>query len=114
MNKRVTIATLLSGMAISMLIIIITVANTVKGQKNRAEKLAQESFITETQPAAIGYYLKEYNGELAVFRGESETPFKKLGVSVNVMSDYDRELLAEGIYAEDEKTLNILIEDYTS
>ena len=46
MNRKITIATILSGMAISMLIIIITVAYSVKGQRVRAEKLALESSIT--------------------------------------------------------------------
>ena len=114
MNRKITIATILSGMAISMLIIIITVAYSVKGQRVRAEKLALESSITETQPLQIGYYLKEYNGELAVFRGESETPYRKLGISTNVMSDYDRQQLAAGIFVQSEKELNSLIEDYTS
>ena len=73
-----------------------------------------ESAITETHPVAIGYYLKEYNGELAVFRGNSDTPFKMLGVSINVMTDYDKKLLSDGIFAEDEIKLATLIEDYTS
>ena len=84
MSRRVTLAVLLAGMTVSAIIIIIT--NSINNQRIRAEQMA-ESAITETQPVAIGYYLKEYNGELAVFRGNSDTPFKMLGVSINVMTD---------------------------
>jgi hypothetical protein len=113
MSRRISLAVLLAGMALSAVIIIITVSNSIKNQKIRAEQMA-ESSVTETQPATVGYYLKEYNGEIAVFRGDSDMPFRKLGVSMNVMTDYDKELLAKGIFAEDEKKLKVLIEDYTS
>ena len=107
------LAVLLAGMTVSAIIIIITISNSINNQRIRAEQMA-ESAITETQPVAIGYYLKEYNGELAVFRGNSDTPFKMLGVSINVMTDYDKKLLSDGIFAEDEIKLATLIEDYTS
>lgn len=113
MSRRVTLSVLLAGMAVSAVIIIVTVSNSVRSRRIRAEQMA-EMTVTETQPAVIGYYLKEYNGELAVFRGDSSTPFKVLGVSINVMSDYDKKLLSEGIYAENESALNTLIEDFTS
>ena len=113
MSRRVTLAVLLAGMTVSAIIIIITISNSINNQRIRAEQMA-ESAITETQHVAIGYYLKEYNGELAVFRGNSDTPFKMLGVSINVMTDYDKKLLSDGIFAEDEIKLATLIEDYTS
>ena len=113
MSRRVTLAVLLAGMTVSAIIIIITISNSINNQRIRAEQMA-ESAITETQPVAIGYYLKEYNGELVVFRGNSDTPFKMLGVSINVMTDYDKKLLSDGIFAEDEIKLATLIEDYTS
>lgn len=113
MSRRVTLAVLLAGMAVSAIIIIITISNSIKNQRIRAEQMAETSVI-ETQPAVIGYYLKEYNGELAVFRGESNTPYRMLGISINVMTDYDKKLLSDGIFAEDEIKLATLIEDYTS
>lgn len=113
MSRRLTLAVLLSGMAISAIIIIITISNSINNQRIRAEQMAENS-VTETQPVSVGYYLKEYNGELAVFRGDSITPFRMLGVSINVMTDYDKKLLSDGIFAEDENKLATLIEDYTS
>lgn len=67
MSRRVTLAVLLAGMTVSAIIIIITISNSINNQRIRAEQMA-ESAITETQPVAIGYYLKEYNGRACSFQ----------------------------------------------
>ena len=66
----------------------------------------------EAQPAA--YTLREYEGKLAVFRGDSKAPYQIYDVSVNTLPEYDRTLLKEGIPAETSAQLDRLIEDYTS
>ena len=63
-------------------------------------------------PAA--YTLREYEGKLAVFRGDSRAPYQIYDVSVSTLPEYDRTLLKEGIPADTPAQLDRLIEDYTS
>jgi len=113
MTRKLSLTVLLTGMAVSAIIIVVTVSSSINRQRIKAEQLAAVT-TTQTTPLEIGYYLKEYEGELAIFRGESKTPYKRLGVSVNLMSEYDKNLLSNGIFARTQKELNALIEDYTS
>lgn len=113
MARKSALTVLLIAMAISAVIVIMTVSSSVKRQRIQAESMAAHT-ETETKPTEIGYYLKAYQGEIAVFRGESQTPFRKLGVSMSFMSDQDKILLTDGIFVQTEKELNSLIEDYTS
>ena len=113
MTRKATLTVILMSMAISAVIVIMTVSSSVKRQRIKAESIATQT-ETETKPIEVGYYLKAYEGEVAVFRGESQTPFKKLGVSMAFMSDQDKILLTDGIFVQTEKELNSLIEDYAS
>ena len=102
MTRKVTIMTLLIGMAVSAVIVVVTVLSSVNRQRIRAENLAQQT-TTATKPVEIGYYLREYEGELAVFRGTSSTPFKRVEANLELMSDYDKILLHDGIFVRTEK-----------
>ncbi len=113
MSKKVSITILLSAMIISAIIIIASVSSSVEKRKMRAQEEVTRT-VTETTPIEIGYYLKEYQGDIAVFRGTSQTPFRFLGVNLNLLSDYDKVLLHDGIFVQTIKELNALIEDYTS
>ncbi|MCM1226728.1 MAG: hypothetical protein NC320_04795 [Clostridium sp.] len=113
MARRQIIFTIIAAMALSTAIIIVSMAYSLKNRRAEAYKQNLESMQTETQPE-IGYTLREYEGEIAVFRGESETPYRRLGVYTSVMSDQDRELLKSGIFVKTESELKRLIEDYTS
>ena len=123
MSKKVIAAVLLTGMFLSLIIFLLTVAYVMKRQKISAEKAADQLYtpqvtgVSETVAPAetvISYCLREYEGELAVFRGDSTEPYKKLGVSLSLMTDEDRELLREGITVMSEKELKRVIEDFTS
>lgn len=113
MTRRHTLYTIFSAMAVSAVIVIVSLAYSMKEQRAQAYRKNIESSVSETQ-AEIGFILKLHDGELAVFRGNSETPYKLLGVSSSVMSDYDREQLENGIFVQTQTELNRLIEDYTS
>lgn len=65
-------------------------------------------------PSPAAYTLREYEGKLAVFRGDSKAPYQIYDVSVSTLPEYDRTLLKEGIPAETPAQLDRLIEDYTS
>lgn len=60
------------------------------------------------------YTLKEYNGRIGVFSGESETPSEILGVYVFTLPEADRNSLMIGITAYGEENLRQLIEDFTA
>ncbi|MGN0620401.1 MAG: hypothetical protein ACI4I9_00915 [Porcipelethomonas sp.] len=114
MTKKHIVYMILASASVSAVIIIAAGTITVKERKNYyAQELLATEPVSETIPV-IGYYLKAYDGELAVFRGDSETPYRRLDVSLSLMSEYDRSALEKGIYAENESVLNRLIEDYTS
>lgn len=113
MTRIHIVFTLLAAMALSAAIIIVSMAYSLKNQRAEAHRQSIENSQIETQ-TEIGFTLKEYEGELAVFRGSSSTPYKRLGVSTAVMTDYDRTQLKAGIFVMTENELKVLIEDYTS
>lgn len=113
MSRKAALTVILMGMAVSAVIVIVTISSSIKRQKIQAENIAAQTEVV-TKPIEIGYYLKVYNGEIAVFRGSSATPYKKLGVTLDFMSDQDKILLTDGIFVRTEKELKSLIEDYTS
>ena len=116
MSNKISASILLCAMTVSAVIIIITVSAVSDRKRAEAVKASDLPAITKIVETAseVGYYLREYNGELAVFRGHSDTPFKRLGVGLEYMTDEDKLILKEGIYAENERKLKMLIEDYTS
>lgn len=113
MTRRHTLYTIFSAMAVSAVIVIVSLAYSMKEQRAQAYKKNIESSISETQ-AEIGFTLKLHDGELAVFRGNSETPYRLLGISESVMTEFDRKQLETGIFVQTQKELDRLIEDYTS
>ncbi len=76
---------------------------------------AEATIIDPPLPAERqGYYLKEFEGRLAVFESGNETPLHVFNVSITTMSDYDQAQLREGVFAETLNELRSLVEDYTS
>ena len=61
-----------------------------------------------------GYLLRDYEGRLAIFREESNTPEMIFDVYTRLLPQADQERLTEGISAPDYETLTRLIEDYIS
>ena len=107
---------------LKLIILLLTIAYVIKHQQISAERAAdqlappptavsQNVLPTETQ---ITYCLREFDGGLAVFRGDSPDPYKKIEVNLSLMTDEDKELLRKGITAQSEKELKKVIEDFTS
>lgn len=61
----------------------------------------------------ISFRLKDHDGFLAVYRGNSEKPYTILDYRTNFLNEYDRQLVADGISVETEHDMRILIEDMT-
>lgn len=60
------------------------------------------------------YYLKEQNGYIVAYYGDQKTVFDYTGISVENLSDYEREQLEEGIFVRDLEELYALLENYSS
>ena len=121
-SKKSALTVLLAGMAAAAVIMLTALWSTVRSRKIRADNVpdrlpeltAAVTEVTEVTEEEVGYYLKEYEGELAVFRGDSSTPYRKLGTPLNFMTQEDKNILKQGIYVRTERELKRLIEDYTS
>lgn len=55
--------------------------------------------------------LKEYNGHIALFKGE-KIEKEYTDADISLFPAYDRKLLKEGIVIENDTQLRILLEDY--
>ena len=61
-----------------------------------------------------GYYLREFEGRIAVFEGDEFEPDYVLDVYLQYLPEYDREQLSQGIYVDTYEQLLTLMEDYSS
>ena len=60
------------------------------------------------------YELKEYEGNIAIFKSNEKTPYKITSISIKDLPKKDREILRGGIKVSSENELNALLEDYCS
>lgn len=61
-----------------------------------------------------GFWLREYDGEIAVFSGNETSPSLKTGIKVSTLRSNDRAALTQGIYASTSEDVAALIEDLGS
>lgn len=80
----------------------------------RAMPEIEDTNTTVVTTPSVVYLLKTYNGRLAVFEQGSDLPYKEFDININTLSDYDKELLENGITADSKEKIRKLIEDYTS
>lgn len=66
--------------------------------------------LQQTEPSFV---LKEYEGRLAVFETEQDTPREVFDININIFPENDIEALKNGIPAENEEELMRLIEDFS-
>lgn len=58
------------------------------------------------------YTVREYNGKVAVFSLDDDMPMSVLNISVKDLPIKDRQMLINGIFADDELKLNEILQDY--
>ena len=109
MIDRKIFFTLVSSVTISGFIVICTL-----GQSLRSQKIEARSANSVQELEHVGFVVREYEGNLGVFRGDSSAPYKIIECSVGLLSEYDRELLAEGIVLDSEEELRAFIEDIST
>lgn len=120
LSLAVAIAALLLGLVLAFL----SRGSTPQPQP---EPQPQEEPISPAQPvenplpdepeepqSPAGYLLRDYEGRLAIFREESNTPEMIFDVYTRLLPQADQERLTEDISAPDYETLTRLIEDYIS
>lgn len=101
--------TLLISATVSGTIAICSFGRSIHHQRTEAKVSAAEESVTEPLYRVCGY-----EGKIAVFRRNLETPYKLLDADLNMLSDYDRAELAEGIAFETDAELRRYIEDISS
>lgn len=105
LDKRIYL-TIMTAITISGFIVICTF-----GQSLHRQRLASK--ISETPPSlpAAVCIVKEYNGRIGVFKGESAVPYRVIDYDFSLLSEYDREQLTEGIIIKSDRELQQFIED---
>ena len=109
MIDRKIFFTLMSSVTVSGFIVICTLGQTIYHQKVEAKISNQPQ-----QLESLEFIVREYNGKLGVFRGESPKPFRNIDFEVSLLSEYDRKQLSEGIVVESLDELDTFIEDMAS
>lgn len=103
------IVLLLTAMAISAVIILLSAAKGVERQKSEAA--ARQASMTEQKPN--GFVLGEYEGRLALFRENSPKPYRILDMEIYLLPEEDLQTIRSGgIVVETEAELNRLLEDW--
>lgn len=86
------------------------------GAENNQNVLKNKDDLNfEDQSKISGYIIKDYEGKIAVFDiNDEEKPSKIIPISVKDLPEADKNLLKEGIFAENKEVLNSILEDYCS
>lgn len=80
-----------------------------------AQTSAQTDVSTPKTVYEKVYYLKDYNGKIAVYEENSSTPFKVTEEEVAALPVLDqKQLKGEGVKAQGKKELDRLLQDYCS
>lgn len=96
----------MTAITVSGFIVICTM-----GQSLHRQRLASKiSDIPAEMPAAV-CTVREYNGRIGVFKGDSMMPYRVIDYDFSLLSDYDKEQLYEGIAIESDYELQQFIED---
>ncbi|MBQ8297467.1 MAG: BofC C-terminal domain-containing protein [Ruminococcus sp.] len=109
MIDRKIFFTLVGSVTVSGFIVICTLGQSLHHQKVEA-KVRTSLYELEK----VEFIVREYEGKLGVFRGESETPYRIIDCNVSLLSEYDRQQLRTGIVIESDEELNSFIEDMST
>ena len=109
MEKRNAVWILLTALTISLVIVGGSLSLSLRQEKSAAQGTTYSEAATEA-----GYTMRIADGQVGLFREGSGVPYQKLQVPLNLLSDYDRHALEQGITVSDEAALQRLIEDYFS
>ena len=97
------------ALAVSAMAIAVTVAVVMPSE---ARGILNSSAVGSVQDG--GWYMREYNGKIGIYRSGAAEPEQVLNVYVSMLPDEDREMLAKGIYLKNRTELQERIEDYSN
>lgn len=101
------IVILLTAMTISAVIVFGAAARYI--QHSRTGAAARKAV---SEPPVIGYTIREWNGAIGIFRGNSPSPYRTVHAGLNLLPEADRTALEHGIQVQTEKELRKLLEDW--
>ena len=115
MKMSIKIA-VLSVMAIAATAMAVSAVKSIAvGQENNTAPTVIDSATVSFEEADAEYYLRDCSGYVAVFKGEkSNTPIEITEIETETLNDVDRQLLKDGIPAENKNELLMLLEDLGS
>lgn len=82
---------------------------STQSNSQNAKKSEQSIIVTEHS-----YTVKAYDGKVAVFEDDAETPFKITDTSIKILPEADRDILEKGIKADTLSDISRILEDYCS
>ncbi len=101
-----------TALAVSAVVVFGSMTASVKTPAPSAHET--EPAVTTTVTTNAKYILRIWNEGLGMFRGDSPEPYRELDMPLSLLSDYDRELLEQGIVMDTESEMRALVEDITS
>lgn len=108
MTKYRAVSVVLMSILIAAVIVLCALSQSI--QNKRAAAKTEES---STLPQ-VDYVLGEYEGYLAVFRGEQQKPYQVLQMPVQLLPEEDQGAIEAGIHVQTEQELRRLLEDFAS
>ena len=85
-----------------------------KEDKMPEEKEIPKQCAVNNAPKNAKYQIREFEGNIAIFKSGTQMPYKTTSISVNDLPQKDREILKNGIEASSEEELSTILEDYCS
>ncbi|MBP5580679.1 MAG: hypothetical protein J6X85_02630 [Ruminococcus sp.] len=109
-NAKKIYFTLIAAVTVSGFLTVCTLGQAVRRRKVET-RLAAAATEHEETPL---FTVKESGGRAAVFRSGDDEPYLFIDIDTALMSDYDRSMLAEGLYFSSESSLRQFIEDIST
>lgn len=103
-----------TALAVSTVVVFGTMTASIRHPAPAAQEATDAAVTSTSVTTGIKYVLRIWEGKLGMFRGDSEVPYHELDMPLTLLSDYDRELLSQGIITNTEEEMRRLVEDITS
>ena len=117
MKKLVTVTGCFMFICIMITSVILPSMPRAEATENNIDADTQsvaQSSEEQSEQENLTFIIKEYEGKVAVFKGQASEPLFISDVSINSLPLTDKEILEKGIEVTSERELNRLIEDYCS
>lgn len=87
----------------------------LRDQVKELEELQDSQTLTVGTPTTLsGYYLKETEGKVCVFRGDKVTVYEQTSIPLDILPNSLQKEISQGKYLESEIELYNFLENYSS